>query len=544
MQHFILTAGLLCICAAATYGHGTTDDDYHGVKCAFSDINAKVRSGSILATRPSLAHTFISPSGRFAVHYDTEGVNAVPPADNNGNGVPDFVDSAAVYCDYSYEVEVNALGYRPPPPDNNAGGTQEYDLYLIEIGVQSGNYGYTQGGDIIGTGGTDGRKNSFMVADNNFSAEDRHGPHNTRVFYTTGYSALKVTVAHEFHHMVQLGYGDSPQFSVFHEMSSTWMEYRVYPEVPDYRQYLPRLFGNLADRNFGKTSDYSIGYDYGILGQFLYKRYGDDLLRNVWENIGTEQNPYLALASAFSTRGASFEAEWCSFLPWFYYTGYRARDDHYFAEAAMYPTVNFASVKTFSEPSVSATGTMRPLEFRYLRFLLPSPGGATADTLDIGLANTHIESAAARTLTPSLYTVNCASQPFGNAVPVPGTSYFVELDNPDGHICFLPPLVNSGYMIVSRGPYPNPCDPRQDGTAYFPVPDNAQPETPVTLTVYNAALEVVYTRTGNFTVNNQYRVLPWNCQTANGDYAGSGVYIFVTECNGTTLTGKIALINR
>lgn len=541
MQQFLINTGLLLVCLTTAYGHGTTNDDYHGIKCGFSEISAKVRNGQILESRPSLSATHISPSGRFAIHYDTQGTHAVPLADKNSNGIPDFVDSAAAYCDHSYDIEVNVMGYLPPPADDVT--PQQYDIYMKNLGVEAGNYGFTQGERTIGIGGTGGRKTSFIVIDNDFSAEDRY--QGRKVFYTTGFEALKVTVAHEFHHAIQLGaYGDNPQFPIFHEMSSTWMEYRVYPEVNDYYQYLPRLFGNLAEHNFGVAGDYSSGYDYGILGQFFYMRYGDELLRTVWENIRTQQNPYLALASAFDAKGTSFTSEWCAFLPWFYYTGHRAQDDNYFAGAATYPEVNFAAVKTFSEPSVDVTGTLRPLEFRFLRFLLPAEGEATADTLDIGLTNTNIESAAARTLTPSMFSVTCARQMFGNAIPVPGTPYFVEVSNTDGYICSLPPLINNGYVIVSRGPFPNPCDPQQDGTAYFPVPDNAQTDTPVTLTVYNSALEVVYTHTGIFTVASQLRVLPWNCRNNSGDRAGSGVYIFVTECNGSTRTGKIALISR
>lgn len=543
MQQFFITTGLLLVCLTASYSHETTNDDYHGIKCGFSEMSAKAKNGQILESRPSLSFTSISPSGRFAIHYDTQGPHAVPSADNNSNGIPDFVDSAAVYCDYSYEMEVTVMGYLPPPSDLNGGGTAEYDIYMKNVGEERNTYGLTQGEVTIGPGGEAGRKTTFIVIDNNFSADDRYV--GQKVFYTTGFAALKVTIAHEFHHAIQLGaYGDNPSFPIFHEMASTWMEYRVYPEIPDYHQYLPRLFNNLAEHNFGKSGDYSAGYDYGIMGQFFYMRYGDELLRNVWENILTRQNPYLALASAFEAKGASFASEWCAFLPWFYYTGHRAKGDNYFAGASTYPEVNFGAVKTFSEPSASVTGTLKPLEFRFVRFLLPALGESTADTLDIGLTNINIQSAADRSLSPSLFTITCARQMFGNAVAVPGTSYFVEINNTDSYICALPPLVNSGYVIVSRGPFPNPCDPQQDGTAYFPVPNNAGIDTPVTLTVYNSALEVVYTRTGIFTVTNQLRVLPWDCRTNTGDRAGSGVYIFVTECNGSTQTGKIALISR
>jgi len=45
---------------------------------------------------------YISPSGNFRLTYYTSGGDAVPPADvDPPNGVPDFVERCASYCDFS-----------------------------------------------------------------------------------------------------------------------------------------------------------------------------------------------------------------------------------------------------------------------------------------------------------------------------------------------------------------------------------------------------------------------------------------------------------
>ena len=49
-------------------------------------------------TRPEKDTYAISPSGHFYIHYDTtDADNGVPPdlTDNNGNGIPDYVDEVS-----------------------------------------------------------------------------------------------------------------------------------------------------------------------------------------------------------------------------------------------------------------------------------------------------------------------------------------------------------------------------------------------------------------------------------------------------------------
>lgn len=50
---------------------------------------------SLLASRPVMERTYVSPSGRFLVHYDVTGNHAPMLVDRNANGVPDYIDSVA-----------------------------------------------------------------------------------------------------------------------------------------------------------------------------------------------------------------------------------------------------------------------------------------------------------------------------------------------------------------------------------------------------------------------------------------------------------------
>ena len=55
------------------------------------------------------------PDGHFMMHFDWTGRDSVPSTDISDNGIPDFVDSAGVYLEKAWDVEINQLGFRPPP---------------------------------------------------------------------------------------------------------------------------------------------------------------------------------------------------------------------------------------------------------------------------------------------------------------------------------------------------------------------------------------------------------------------------------------------
>ncbi|HCV23242.1 MAG TPA: hypothetical protein DGN59_07270, partial [Candidatus Latescibacteria bacterium] len=107
--------------------------------------NAPEAAGKILREalqRPRLAFSVLSPSGHFRLHYDLEGREAVDPTDDDGNGTPDYVDRAAAIADSAWELEIVQLDYRPPPVDVGAGGGDEIDIYITDLG-RSQNYGIT-----------------------------------------------------------------------------------------------------------------------------------------------------------------------------------------------------------------------------------------------------------------------------------------------------------------------------------------------------------------------------------------------------------------
>ena len=101
---------------------------------AASELSTEHQRLKLVQRRPSTQHSLLTPSGHFRVHYDTEGSDAVDPTDDDANGIPDYIDLAATVLDSTWELEVEQLGYNPPPSDNGLGGGEEYDVYVIDLG--------------------------------------------------------------------------------------------------------------------------------------------------------------------------------------------------------------------------------------------------------------------------------------------------------------------------------------------------------------------------------------------------------------------------
>ena len=175
----------------------------------------QARLAKLVKDRTDAQHSLLSPSGHFRVHYDTEGVNAVSRKDADANGIPDYIDLTLAIFDSTWVLEIEQLGYNPPPSDKGLGGGDEYDVYVIELGVGRSYYGFTHPGTSSAT------TYSHLEIDNNYTDP---GYKQTR-----GLDALRVTIAHEFHHAIQFGYYATFDGSWWQESTATWMEEVAYP---------------------------------------------------------------------------------------------------------------------------------------------------------------------------------------------------------------------------------------------------------------------------------------------------------------------------
>ena len=134
---------------------------------------------------------YLSMSGKFSIHYVTEGVDAVPNEDANENGIPDFVEWAAGAADSSYQLQVNELGYPDPIPNGTS-----YDIYLKDLSSY-GAYGLTNTSrsGIFACGAN--TSSTCIYSENDFVGYPANDSDNE------ARGALEVTIAHEFKHAIQ-----------------------------------------------------------------------------------------------------------------------------------------------------------------------------------------------------------------------------------------------------------------------------------------------------------------------------------------------------
>lgn len=320
--------------------------------------------------RPARANSLVTPSGRFRLHYDIEGRHGVDARDDNSNGIPDYIDDTATTLDDAWQLEVVDLGYRAPLEDGSVGGGSEYDVYLTDLSG-SGVYGYAFP-EFSGN-----TTPVYFEIDNNFT--------DPIYVQTRGLDALHVTVAHEFFHGVQFSYYSGRNGLWWQEASATWMEEVAYPEVDDYLQYVPSVLRRperaLASGNF--TVETRI-YGSAIFAHFLDQRFGRDLIRSIWEEMGTSNHARLVnFERAIRQRipGGLPEAIG-EYAVWNYFTGVNHRAGMFYAEGEKYGEVRTHTLQTVSKVAVVDSGQVDHTGSTYVRLEPQLQSGGVVLELD------------------------------------------------------------------------------------------------------------------------------------------------------------------
>lgn len=274
--------------------------------------------------RPTTQWYIESTLGYFRLHFDTEGANAIPLADADSNGLPDFIERAADFADSCWLYEVVTLGHLPPVSDQDLGGSNQYDIYFQQVPY----YGFTSP-ELAGPQPWNDFS-SHIVVHSTFSPG--FPPNDDPEGLVLG--ALKVTIAHEFYHAIQFSY-DVSEVSFFMEMSSTWMEEMMYPQVNDNYNYLPDFF-NVTQ--VGLQAGGGHRYAAFIWPKFLQERFGAIIMRTMWELCRTT-TAITAWGTAINSFGSNIETEFTRFVNWNFHTGNRDIGQHY-DSGAEYPQVN------------------------------------------------------------------------------------------------------------------------------------------------------------------------------------------------------------
>lgn len=481
-------------------------------------------------------HNLVTSDNHFRIHWDASGRDAVPSADLNLNGIPDFVDSVDYYLEYTWDIEINEYGYLPPPPDNRGLGP-EIDVYLCDLNREY--YGLARPEEDNPTGPH--TVNGFLVLENDFIG-----------YPSAGIAGLRVTIAHEFHHIVQFSryYYDFSQASLY-EATSVWFERKIAPDVRDYLQYVREFL--LAPQDVGLSTQNVLGsaagYAHVLFMEYLEKKIGAEAIRKIWERFASEEDMFKALDLVLREHEMNLENAFCEFAEWCYYTGTRAVETRYFDDARLFPTMRPAASRIFDGDDLLIQGFLYPLGFGLYQVIVPSDTSSTRDTIDFLITNARTDfGRGGPSLRKDTFGLELTQMNRNGYRPLAsgGDTLFFKLEAASPKFCVNPLFGGKAVSFVASYVSPQPFI--NDGGARLVFGVNLAQEQVqhAKLWIYSAALTRVreIEQVELLSFNNQLGVL-WDGRDYLGQLAPSGVYIYELSINdGAPILGKFAVIRK
>jgi hypothetical protein len=263
-----------------------------------------------------------SPGGSFRIHFTRTGADAVPPADVDGNGTPDFVDYIAAQYDMVL-ARYTAMGFRAPlsdamvTPDN--GGDGKFDVYLVSFAGMGGEADGQFTREQCSASGCIG----YMLEANTFS---------TGVYPSWQYGA-RLVAAHELFHAVQAAYADSlsAQGSTLAESTAVWASYQYDNSLSDLMDFgaafLMRPDRALEIDPIGPVQPYAYGA--AVVWEYYSTRFDPTLVVHFWDTLAitttaTASNWLDVLDTVLMTDHAiGFRATYADLAEWLMFTGAR-----------------------------------------------------------------------------------------------------------------------------------------------------------------------------------------------------------------------------
>lgn len=275
---------------------------------------------------------FFVDSPEFADAPDLTDANGV----TDGDEIPDYVEAVLEMAELSYAVEVapGALGWAPPKPDRKGCGADpsaRADIYLKQLGSK-GLFGYESPDPGQGQIRS---KYGYLVIDDDYAAAE--------FGFADPLDAARVTIAHEFNHLLQQNYDSFQDVWIF-EATAVWAEEQVFPQVDDYLNYV-EVFAQrpgvpITDREGAMGLKV---YGAGVWNHWLSgsgRGFGIDVVRRAWEVSGAVEPADFAIAAyeraLRDLGGRSFSREFAQFAA---ATAEWRTADGVFPDAALYSEV-------------------------------------------------------------------------------------------------------------------------------------------------------------------------------------------------------------
>lgn len=492
--------------------------------------------------RQNLDRNIVSRDGHFRIHFDDTGQHAPPPQDLDRNGIPDFIDSVDFYMEFAWKREVEECRYDAPPQDNikpNVGGVDgKIDVYVVDL------CGVIYGAAFKDVQIDARRWTSYMTIDNDFSG-----------YPTPGIAGLRVTTAHEFHHILQFSsYLYSDQAALY-EATATWMEFKLHPDLNDYRNYFQPLLLAPQDYAFSThaVDDGITGYGHMEYLLLLSSRLDENIVREIWERFRSNGRSFDAINEALLARdaGLNLANSYCTFARWSYHTGHRNEPDSaFFSRADQYTAMVPAQTRSMPvEGYTTFVDALMPLSFGVWQLTIPGRSGAV-DTVDFLITNARDDIGTGgshwlRRAENFLLDVSDRERPGFLPVEFGSETLWYRLESPHQNFCLE--IIVNGARGTTTLSYPTPQPFRNDGADNMLFAVRTGSETTIhsyRLEIYSQSMSRVAILSGSgLETANGLKGILWDGRDGSGETVPSGIYIYTLQINDEEPSvGKVAVI--
>jgi hypothetical protein len=215
-----------------------------------------------------------SARGGFRIHFTRAGEHAVPSADPDADGIPDYVQQVAAEYDAVGEFYAGELGFERPLSDADVrsgnGGDGRFDVYLLDFPTSAD--GEFRREDCRTA--EPFRCTGYMLHENDFKGRN----------YASSARAIRILASHEYFHAVQSAY-DAEAGRAIGEGTAVWASEQYDPTLDDLEGFVAGYLDNtersLAQEPAGPFDQFSYGS--ALFFQYLGERYGRDVIRELWQ---------------------------------------------------------------------------------------------------------------------------------------------------------------------------------------------------------------------------------------------------------------------
>ncbi|NWF69951.1 MAG: hypothetical protein HXY40_12770 [Chloroflexi bacterium] len=214
-------------------------------------------------------------SEHFVVYYTTRGSDAA---------TEEYARAVSTTFEEVWYIQLEEMRWPQPPMDSLTGGDGRYDVFLGDlINDQRNALGVTvprvRVGDNPNSPLLETRAaTSYIVIENDFA----EAPDDDVI------TLMRSTIAHEFHHAIQLGYDYRDEHRWYYEATAVYMETATLIKEQDAAAFVSYNF-DYPELCFGtEVTDPGVGiliYGDWLFIQSLVDTYGEEVVQKLWQNI-------------------------------------------------------------------------------------------------------------------------------------------------------------------------------------------------------------------------------------------------------------------